>query len=79
MAKKYNRAWLNWLASPNDTNNVWNVNYNGNVNNNNYDNKNYAARPVVCLESDIPAVWEDGMWKLITYYKLKESLQEKKT
>lgn len=37
-----------WLASPssNDSNNVMNVNYNGNVNNNNYDNTDNGFRPL---------------------------------
>ena len=34
------------FGSANDTNNVWNVNSNGNFNNDNYDNdNNYGVRP----------------------------------
>ena len=37
-----------WLASPsaNNSNYLMNVNYNGNVNNYNYDNNNLGVRPV---------------------------------
>ena len=35
-----------WSGSPNNTNNVWNVNSNANFNNNNYNNdNNFGVRP----------------------------------
>ena len=44
-----------WLASPSagNTNDVMNVNYDGNVNNGNYDDNSNGFRPLVCLQSNV--------------------------
>ena len=57
-----------WLASPSAYNTyyVMRVNYDGGVDNNNYNGSNVGVRPLVSLKSEVTAVQnaETGVWEL---------------
>lgn len=48
-----------WLASADYANGVWDVSYNGGVNETPYSYMTLAVRPVVCLPSDITGIVGD--------------------